>query len=71
MTEKQQLAWERLNQTFDTGVILPKKYGMIEPSLKDAILYDTPYLRKNWKEDRRKTNIPNYKKEKDEDEVSV
>lgn len=60
MTGDQRLAWERLNKTFDTGIILPKKYGEVQPSLKDAKYYDSPGNLRDWSKDKRKTSIPNY-----------
>lgn len=60
MTSDQRLAWERLNKTFNTGIILPKKYGTVEPSLKDAKLYDVPGHLRDWSKDKRKITTPEY-----------
>lgn len=53
-TLEQHLAFERLKKTFDEGVVRPERFGQTQPSLRDAIAYDTPGHLKDWSQDKRK-----------------
>ena len=55
-------AFEKLNSLYLQYPIKPKKYGFTEQALEGAIPYDRPGFLKNWKLDKRTTNIPDYVK---------
>lgn len=61
-TIKQKKAWDKLNSLYDQYPVRPLRYGFSQPSLKDSLQYDYPGLLRNWQQDKRKTNIPDYTK---------
>lgn len=67
-TKQQKINWDKLNSLYDSYKIKPLQYGFTQPSLKGAKPYDTPGNLNDWSKDKRKTNIPVYKKEENESE---
>ena len=66
-TENQLKAWNKLNSLYESYHVKPLKYGFTQQTLKDSKPYDVPGFLSNWSQDKRKTQIPDYK-EQDESE---
>lgn len=65
MNNKQSESWNKLNNLYIQYPVKPLKFGFTTPSLKDATQYDYPGFLRDWSKDKRKTSIPDYKKEND------
>lgn len=70
-TETQKEAFQKLNDLYTQYQVKPKKYGFVEQSHTDSILYDTPGRLKDWKQYRRTTHIPIYKVKDESEGIKV
>lgn len=70
MTEQQTVAWNALNNLYNSYHVKPLGFGRTVPKMNDAIPYDQPGILKDWSKDKRKTNIPDYSKKEVKEESS-